>query len=134
MQRLTQDRAAWAKNGMPTDDRRPWPGIGWMGETKLRHVHPVARNERASVSQRDHREAKRDECRCEQNPHVRERNALRLAGLLGVLHDQPPAVDRYKSHPRSAPSTNPISGAKGTSVVTLTRIPSASPNTAPITR
>jgi hypothetical protein len=43
-------------------------------------------------------------------------------------------LTRPKSHPTSAPSTRPSSGAKGTSVVTLTRIPSASPITAPTTR
>src|SRR4051812_28368326 len=38
---------------------------------------------------------------------------------------------RRASHPASAPSASPTSGARGTSVVTLTRIPSASPTTAP---
>ena len=38
---------------------------------------------------------------------------------------------RRESQPRSAPSTSPASGAKGTSVVRLTTMPSAKPSTAP---
>ena len=40
---------------------------------------------------------------------------------------------RRENHPASAPSTSPASGASGTSVVTLTRMPSAKPITAPTT-
>src|SRR3954453_21154804 len=36
--------------------------------------------------------------------------------------------------PAARPTTSPISGASGISVVTATRIPSATPTTAPITR
>jgi hypothetical protein len=39
---------------------------------------------------------------------------------------------RRASHPRSAPSTSPASGANGISVVTLTTMPSAKPSMAPI--
>jgi hypothetical protein len=42
----------------------------------------------------------------------------------------PPHV-RRESQPMIPPSTAPISGAKGTSVDTLTRMPSANPATAP---
>ena len=38
---------------------------------------------------------------------------------------------RRKSHPASAPSITPASGARGTSVVTLTRMPSTTPINAP---
>jgi hypothetical protein len=41
------------------------------------------------------------------------------------------APSRRASHPRSAPSTSPASGANGISVVTLTTMPSAKPSTAP---
>src|SRR6266540_3087760 len=43
-------------------------------------------------------------------------------------------LTRRESHPTSAPSANPASGARGTSAVTLTTVPSASPITAPTTR
>ena len=40
-------------------------------------------------------------------------------------------VGPRESQPASAPITNPASGARGMSVVTLTRMPSANPITAP---
>jgi hypothetical protein len=62
------------------------------------------------------------------------------APRLKFLRRQPslssphPWVERRKSHPRSAPSTSPTSGAKGTSVAKLTRTPTASPIRAPATK
>jgi len=38
---------------------------------------------------------------------------------------------RRKSQPTSAPTTSPASGGNGISVVTLTRMPSDNPDTAP---
>jgi hypothetical protein len=43
------------------------------------------------------------------------------------------APTRRENQPTNAPSSNPASGARGTSVVTLTRIPSARPTAAPTT-
>jgi hypothetical protein len=43
-------------------------------------------------------------------------------------------LTRRANHPASAPSTNPASAASGMSAVTLTRMPSASPITAPTIR
>ena len=51
----------------------------------------------------------------------------RLAARARVTY----APSRRESQPRSAPSTSSASGANGTSVVTLTTMPSAKPSTAP---